>query len=47
MGMKVLYGRADFKAIRTEGYSYIDKTNKSLFTVMCGFIEEEVKQANL
>ena len=24
--MKVPYGEADFKAIRTEGYIYIDKT---------------------
>ena len=26
MGMKVPYGEVDFKAIRTEGYIYIDKT---------------------
>lgn len=26
MGMKVPYGEADFKTIRTEGYIYIDKT---------------------
>lgn len=26
MGMKVPYGEANFKTIRTEGYIYIDKT---------------------